>query len=467
MASPGRVLRRAAKPASTIPALLPDAAAFRDRIARARARRRAGPRLRRLRCGRADRPRDRRPCPPAPRASTAIPYVPSRLEEGHGLSHAAVAAARDAGATVIVTVDCGTTSLRRDRGRPCAPASTSSSPTTIACRRCCRRPPRSSTRSGPTAATRSGGSRAAAWRSSSPSSCSRTSRAGRPRPSSWPTSRRSGASPTSSRSSARRGRSCGSGWTGSGAAPRPGIAALLASAGRRRGCGRRRDARVRGRAPDQRRRPGGGGARRRPAPAQRDPGRSAGARRGAGDGELQPARPDEAGDRGGAGTAGRRRRGRPGRARRRTDDRFGRHDRPRPVAGRDRRPRGVAARRGPRHGRRSSGPISAPVIRASCRSDGSHRPGRGAASRAATCSFATAGTPAPPASRSRRSGGRSSSSSSARSRRPRCPPDPRRSLAIDLALPALDVDYALQRGLARLSRRAASATRSRSSRCWV
>jgi len=41
----------------------------------------------------------------------AIPYVPSRLDEGHGLSRTAVAAAREAGATVIVTVDCGTTSL--------------------------------------------------------------------------------------------------------------------------------------------------------------------------------------------------------------------------------------------------------------------------------------------------------------------------------------------------------------------
>ncbi len=38
-------------------------------------------------------------------------YVPSRLDEGHGLSLAAVAAAREAGASVIVTVDCGTTSL--------------------------------------------------------------------------------------------------------------------------------------------------------------------------------------------------------------------------------------------------------------------------------------------------------------------------------------------------------------------
>src|SRR5204863_5177378 len=40
----------------------------------------------------------------------AIPYVPSRLEEGHGLSLAAVAAATAAGARVIITVDCGTTS---------------------------------------------------------------------------------------------------------------------------------------------------------------------------------------------------------------------------------------------------------------------------------------------------------------------------------------------------------------------
>jgi len=92
------------------PSLLPDAGPFRDRIARAR---RDGERvlvfgdfdadgltglailvlaLRRL-------------------GVEAIPYVPSRLEEGHGLSLAAVAAAGAAGASVIVTVDCGTTSL--------------------------------------------------------------------------------------------------------------------------------------------------------------------------------------------------------------------------------------------------------------------------------------------------------------------------------------------------------------------
>jgi single-stranded-DNA-specific exonuclease len=39
------------------------------------------------------------------------PYVPSRLDEGHGLSMAAVEAAARAGATLIVTVDCGTTSV--------------------------------------------------------------------------------------------------------------------------------------------------------------------------------------------------------------------------------------------------------------------------------------------------------------------------------------------------------------------
>lgn len=51
----------------------------------------------------------------------SVPYVPSRLEEGHGLSGAAIAAAGEAGASVILTVDCGTTSLpeialARDRG---------------------------------------------------------------------------------------------------------------------------------------------------------------------------------------------------------------------------------------------------------------------------------------------------------------------------------------------------------------
>ncbi len=40
-----------------------------------------------------------------------IPYVPSRVDEGHGLSRKALAAAAAAEARVIVTVDCGSTSV--------------------------------------------------------------------------------------------------------------------------------------------------------------------------------------------------------------------------------------------------------------------------------------------------------------------------------------------------------------------
>ena len=41
----------------------------------------------------------------------AVPYVPSRLDEGHGLSLAALTEAELCGATLIVTVDCGSTSV--------------------------------------------------------------------------------------------------------------------------------------------------------------------------------------------------------------------------------------------------------------------------------------------------------------------------------------------------------------------
>jgi len=40
----------------------------------------------------------------------ALSYVPSRLDEGHGLSLAAVESAVEAGASVVITVDCGSTS---------------------------------------------------------------------------------------------------------------------------------------------------------------------------------------------------------------------------------------------------------------------------------------------------------------------------------------------------------------------
>jgi single-stranded-DNA-specific exonuclease len=43
---------------------------------------------------------------------TVMPYVPSRLDEGHGLSLAAIDAALAAGASLIITVDCGSTSNR-------------------------------------------------------------------------------------------------------------------------------------------------------------------------------------------------------------------------------------------------------------------------------------------------------------------------------------------------------------------
>jgi single-stranded-DNA-specific exonuclease len=42
---------------------------------------------------------------------SVLPYVPSRLDEGHGLSLAAVDAAATAGATLIVTVDTGSSSV--------------------------------------------------------------------------------------------------------------------------------------------------------------------------------------------------------------------------------------------------------------------------------------------------------------------------------------------------------------------
>ena len=45
------------------------------------------------------------------RGIDAVPYVPSRLDEGHGLSRQAVAAATAAIVAVIVTVDCGSTSV--------------------------------------------------------------------------------------------------------------------------------------------------------------------------------------------------------------------------------------------------------------------------------------------------------------------------------------------------------------------
>lgn len=92
------------------PGLLPDAASFRARIARAR---RDGERVMVFGDFDADGLTGLAILVAAlGRLGVAtLPYVPSRIDEGHGLSLTAVAAARVAGATVIVTVDCGTTSL--------------------------------------------------------------------------------------------------------------------------------------------------------------------------------------------------------------------------------------------------------------------------------------------------------------------------------------------------------------------
>jgi single-stranded-DNA-specific exonuclease len=92
------------------PALLPDAAIFRDRIERAKARNETVVVFGDFD---ADGITGLAVLILALRAFgvTAVPYVPSRLEEGHGLSIAAVEFAVANGARVIVTVDTGTSSL--------------------------------------------------------------------------------------------------------------------------------------------------------------------------------------------------------------------------------------------------------------------------------------------------------------------------------------------------------------------
>ncbi len=92
------------------PSLLPDATVFRDRIMRARS---ASERVMVFGDFDADGLTGLAILVRALRllGIDAIPYVPSRLDEGHGLSRKAVAAAVEGGVGVIVTVDCGSTSL--------------------------------------------------------------------------------------------------------------------------------------------------------------------------------------------------------------------------------------------------------------------------------------------------------------------------------------------------------------------
>ena len=164
-------------------------------------------------------------------ASTAEPYVPSRLDEGHGLSLAALDARRSgrgdasssrstAGRRATPRSQRGRARHRRHRHRP---------------------PPRPA---GPAAGARDRQPAPAGLELSGPPAgrqrrrlqgrpgCSwPTCPAGRRRPSTSPTSRPSGPSPTWRRSSARTGPSPGSGSSDRATAPRPGIAALLERAG--------------------------------------------------------------------------------------------------------------------------------------------------------------------------------------------------------------------------------------------
>ncbi|HEY8437202.1 MAG TPA: single-stranded-DNA-specific exonuclease RecJ [Candidatus Limnocylindrales bacterium] len=92
------------------PALLPDAAVFRDRI---RAARGAGERVMVFGDFDADGLTGMAILVRALRrlGVDVLPYVPSRLDEGHGLSRKAIERAIEAHARVIVTVDCGSTSV--------------------------------------------------------------------------------------------------------------------------------------------------------------------------------------------------------------------------------------------------------------------------------------------------------------------------------------------------------------------
>ena len=159
------------------------------------------------------------------------PYVPSRLEEGHGLSLRAVDAAAAAGRTLIVTVDTGSTS-----GPEVAEAARRGIDVIVTDHhRLPPDPPHAVALVNPHRADstypddRLAGSGVAF--KVAQLLLRRDRPAARRRPSSWPPWRRSGPSPTSRRSSARTGRSPGSAWTGSGDRRCPGLAALLALAG--------------------------------------------------------------------------------------------------------------------------------------------------------------------------------------------------------------------------------------------
>jgi len=143
-----------------------------------------------------------------------LPYVPSRLDEGHGLSPKAIDAARAAGATLIVTVDCGSTSVpeiaaARAIGIDVIVTDHHRLPPELPVALAIVNPQRADSRYPERRLAGSG----VAFKLAS--SCWPTSRVARPPRSTCPISRRSAASPTSFRCSARRGRSSGSASPGS------------------------------------------------------------------------------------------------------------------------------------------------------------------------------------------------------------------------------------------------------------
>ena len=193
---------------------------------------RGDPRLRGLRRRRADRPRHDDPRPPPGRATRRAVRAEPPGRGPRPVAPGDRRRPRASGCTVIVTVDCGSTShaeiaVAVERGHRCP----RHRPPPDARRRR-RRPARSSTRTVPTARypdrrlTGSGVAFKVAQLV-----LADDHRAARRRPSTSPTSRSSAPSRTWRRSSARTGRSRGSASTGCAPAARPGLAALLARAG--------------------------------------------------------------------------------------------------------------------------------------------------------------------------------------------------------------------------------------------
>ena len=364
------------------------------------------------------------------------PYVPSRLDEGHGLSMAALDAAVAFGASLIITVDCGTTSVAEvaesnargidviitdhHRVPPVLPAAFAivnpHRPDSIY-------PDRRLAGSGVAfkvaqliLADEPGGPAAALEFTDLATIGSVADVA--------PVVGENRAIARLGLERMRR-------------APRPGIAALLERARIAAGRGRPGDGLVRDRPAAQRRRSGGGGPRGRPAPAGRRSRRGGDPRRRPRGGQPDPPRPHEDGRR--RSTGGGRRRVR--------------RDRPRSCAARGASGSSglVAARLVEDRGRPAVvGADLGDVVRASCRSDGSLD--LGATLERCSDLFIRFGGHAGAAgfeiATDRWDEFRARFLALAAES---VPPDPRLALAVEMALPALEVDYALYRELAGLA----------------